>query len=125
VQNISFALTTEQVRYGFATGEILKDVTRRIGWLNLREGMKLRACVKCMGLKKGQKPEVLGTIAVVSVRREPLLVITPDEVKREGFPGKSPKWFIKLFARTHKDPRTKAPARPSTVVTRIEFRYVR
>ena len=31
MSNISFALSTSQVCHGFASGEILKDVTRRLG----------------------------------------------------------------------------------------------
>jgi len=125
MQNISFSLTTDQVRHGFATGEILKYVTRRLGWLKLKVGDRLRACAKCMGLKKGQKPDVLGIIEVVSVRREPLNAITADDVRREGFPDQSPEWFITFFSSTHKDPVTRAQATGDTIVTRIEFRYVR
>ena len=125
MQNISFALTTEQVRHGFAGGTIQKDVTRRLGWLKLKAGDRLRACVKCMGLKKGQKPEVLGIIEVVSVRREPLHFITADDVRREGFRDKGREWFIAMFRKSHKNPRTRKPIQRRHIVTRIEFRYVR
>lgn len=116
--NISFALTTDQVRHGFATGEILKDVTRRLGWLKLRAGQRLQACRQCQGLKRGEHPEVLGTIEVVRVDRIPLWRITSEDVSREGFPGRSPEWFIEFFCGTHQ------PCTPQTEVTRIEFRYL-
>jgi hypothetical protein len=124
MRNISFSLTTDQVRHAFATGEILKDVTRRLGWLKLEEGDRLRACRKCMGRKPGEPLDVLGVIEVVSARRERLNAITDDDVRREGFPGRSREWFIDFFCRTHKDPQTGQRATGATLVTRIEFRYV-
>lgn len=123
--NISFSLTTHQVRHGFETGEILKDVTRRLGWLKLKAGDRLQACEKCMGLKKGEPLVVLGTIEVVSVRRERLDAITDDDVVREGFFAQDAAWFIAFFCRTHKDPLTKKAATGATLVTRIEFRYMK
>jgi len=44
-RNISFALTTKQIR------NRSKTVTRRLGWLHIKKGDVLNACVKCMGLK--------------------------------------------------------------------------
>lgn len=137
MQNISFALTTQQVRETFQNGytHVLKDVTRRMGWLRLKAGDRLRACVKCMGLKKGEKPEVLGIIEVVNVRRERLGCMVDDlhldygflECKREGFEFhprmKYPTAFVEFFCASHKDQFGK-PCTMNTVVTRIEFRYI-
>jgi len=111
-RHISFMLTTAQVRAR------TKDVTRRLGWRTLKPGDRLVGCVQCMGLRKGQKIKRLADIEVVSVRRERLDVITPEEVRREGFPTWSPEAFIAMFCRSHRD------CTPATEVTRIEFRYL-
>lgn len=63
-RNISFALTTEQIR------NRTKTVTRRLGWKNLKVGQVLNACVKCMGLKPGEQIQRLGQIRVVDVTFE-------------------------------------------------------
>lgn len=105
---ISFALTTPQ----FLDGS--KDVTRRLGWRNLKSGDSLMACEKCMGLGKGGTPVRLGEIRVVSVRREPLDAIDQTDVIREGFPEMSPAEFVAMF-------RSHMRCEASTVVTRIEF----
>ena len=64
--NISFSLTTQQVR------DRTKFVTRRNGWKNARIGQVLDACVKCMGLKKGEKIEKICQIRLTGVRQERL-----------------------------------------------------
>jgi hypothetical protein len=123
MKNISFALTTEQILAG------TKDVTRRLGWLALKPGDLLRPVRKCMGLKKGEKPETLrGPICVVSVRREPLRAMLDDldygfeECVREGFgdhpANKWPSSFVEMFCGTHRG------CTPETIVTRIEFEYL-
>lgn len=71
-RNISFMLTTPQ----FIDGS--KDVTRRLGWLFLREGEELMGVEKSQGLGKGGKIKKLGLIRVASVRREPLLEMTAN-----------------------------------------------
>jgi hypothetical protein len=121
--NISFSLTTRQVRGSTPTNP-LKDVTRRMGWLKLKAGQRLWACVKCMGLKKGELPERIREIEVVSVRREKLRAMTDDlqygyaECKREGFTEMTPRGFVTFFCESH------AKCTPESVVTRIEFKYV-
>lgn len=60
--------------------------------------------------------EVLATIRLVAVSRERLDAITPDDVAREGFPGKSPAEFVEMFCKHMK-------TRPDRVVTRLEFTY--
>jgi hypothetical protein len=109
---MSCALTSEQVLAE------LKDVTRRLGWLFLKPGDILNLVNKTMGFKKGEHPVKYKTVRVLSVRPEPLSAITKDEVRREGFPDKSPQWFIKMFCRTHKG------CTPDTIVTRIEWEYI-
>ena len=111
-RSLSFALTEPQ----FIDGS--KDVTRRLGWLRLKAGDRLRAVRKAMGLKKGEKAHVLGEIEVVSVRREPLSWITGEDVIREGFPAMTPIEFIAFFCKSH------AGCSPATEITRIEFRKV-
>lgn len=91
-----------------------KDVTRRLGWSTLARGDVLKAVRKAQGLRAGERQELLGLIRVVSTRRERLDAITLDEVRREGFAGKTPADFIRLFCEANR-------CEPSTVVTRIEF----
>jgi len=120
-RNISFSLTTQQVR------DKTKTVTRRMGWWNLKEGEILNACVKCMGLKPGEKIEVICQIRVISTRREKLnrmmedLNYGFDEVKKEGF-GEGeinrPSAFIHFFCASHKG------CTPDSAVNRIEFSYL-
>lgn len=122
MRNMSFALTTSQIMEGS------KDVTRRVGWLFLKEGDLLRPVKKCMGLRPGEKLDVLrDPIRVVSIRREPLRRMTDDieygfsEVIREGFEFhptyRWPSEWVAMFCNTHKG------CTPETIVTRIEFAY--
>ncbi len=112
MRNISFFLTTPQFLNG------TKDVTRRIGWANLKPGELLQAVEKGQGLKAGQKATKLGVIRVKSVRREQLFKITQEDVVREGFPDMLPGDFIRMFEE-HND----CDARD--VITRIEFEHVK
>ncbi|WP_425952966.1 hypothetical protein [Ralstonia pseudosolanacearum] len=122
MRNISFMLTQQQIR------DRSKTVTRRVGWGRLKEGDLLRGVEKGMGLKAGEKVKPLATIRVVSVRPEPLSLMTQDpeyglkECAKEGF-GDHPtlRWpseFIHFFCGSHRG------CTPDTVVTRIEFEYV-
>lgn len=122
-RNISFSLTTSQFLDG------TKDVTRRLGWEKVRAGDTLRAVKKAMGLKKGEKVEVLGMIHVTSVGREPLNRICADleygyrEMIREGFAPphelSDPANFLDFFCSTH------TGCFPERVITRIEFERIR
>jgi len=109
---MSFALTEPQYLDGS------KTVTRRTGWKTLKPGERVMGIRKGMGLKKGEQQVELGPFDALNVRLERLDAITADDVTREGFPGKSPAWFVEFFCRTHS-------CRPNTVVTRIEFKRVR
>jgi hypothetical protein len=123
-RNISFALTKEQIR------NRTKTVTRRLNWLTLKPGDILNACEKCQGIKPGESIVRMGQIRVVSVRRERLDVLlecvngvgfteyAQEEMRREGFPGKSPSWFTEFFVKSHKG------CELNSTVTRIEFEYV-
>src|SRR4051812_24585108 len=92
VRNISFALTTDQIR------NRTKTVTRRLGWTGLKPGSMLQPVVKAQGLKKGERVEKIGApIRVVNVRREVLQTITGVEVLREGFPAMTCRGFIDFF----------------------------
>lgn len=75
------------------------------------------AVEKAQGLKKGEKVVRIRKIRVVSVRRERLDAITPEDVRAEGFPGDSPEMFVNLFC-MHND------TSPQTEITRIEFAYI-
>jgi hypothetical protein len=118
MKNISFALTTAQIRDG------TKTVTRRMGWEKLRPGELLLPVFKCMGLKAGEKVQALREpITLTNVRREPLrrMLGEPDygatECVAEGFPEMTPAEFVQMFCRSHRG------CTPDTVVTRIEFGY--
>lgn len=116
-RNMSFALTTDQML------NQSKDVTRRAGWKFAKPGDVINACVKCMGLKPGEKIQRLCQIELVSVRREPLDRMISDvnygiaECTREGFPHLSSAEFVDLFCSHMKFDR-------ADDVTRIEFKYV-
>lgn len=121
-RNISFSMTTPQ----FLDGS--KDVTRRMGWEGLKAGDILRAVKKAMGLKKGEKMEVLGFICVIDARREPLRRMLDDldygfaETIREGFPlGHPYHWpseFVDFFCKGH------TGCFPEREITRIEFERI-
>ena len=118
MRNMSFALTTSQVR------EKTKDVTRRMGWLHLKVGEFIQPVKKCMGLRSGEKIERIGgAVVIVRTRREPLrrMIDDPDygrsECRREGFPDMSPDEFVSMFCATHKG------CTPDSLVTRIEFYF--
>ena len=110
-RNISFFHTTEQIR------DHTKTVTRRLGWDFLKAGDVLNACVKCQGLKKGEKINRLAKIRVVSVREERLYKITQEDVVREGFPDYTREDFINMFMKNMK-------CKFNTFVNRIEFEYI-
>jgi hypothetical protein len=116
-RNISFALTTDQIR------NRTKTVTRRLGWKNLKPGQVLNACVKCMGLKPGEQIQRLGQIRVLDVRQESLQLMCDDrtygrkEAKREGFPAMRGHEFATMFCKH-------MGGDLDQVVTRIEFEYV-
>jgi len=110
-RNMSFSMTIPQMRDGS------KTVTRRDGWLFVKAGDVLNSVEKCMGLKPGEKIVKMGQIEVVSVRREQLGAVTPEECVLEGFPDLTPGEFIELYRRGRKLP-------VDYVITRIEFRHV-
>ena len=116
-RNISFALTTQQIR------DRTKTVTRRKGWRFLKAGDVLNACVKCMGLRPGETIERLGQIHVTNVRREPLrrmideINYGDEEARKEGFPTIQGREFVWMFC-------DHMGGDADQVVTRIEFEYV-
>ncbi|MFG6457884.1 hypothetical protein [Roseateles sp. BYS96W] len=119
---MSFALTVPQIQSG------TKDVTRRLGWLQLKPGDLIQPVRKCMGLRPGESIERLrAPLRIVDVRREPLDMMTTDldygmaEVRREGFADhptyRWPSEWVRMFCASHKG------CMPHSVVTRIEFAY--
>ena len=122
MKNISFMLTTDQVRRRD------KRVTRRLGWRRLKVGEILSGVEKGMGLKAGETVVRLATIRVVDIRQEPLRRMSDDigygleECRLEGFGDdpalKNPSAFVDFFCRSHKN------CTPETEVTRIEFEYL-
>lgn len=116
MRHMSFMLTRQAVL------DETKTVTRRNGWDNAKSGEILEADFKCQGLKKGEHPEKLKIIKVISVRKEPLNRMTQDpgygrrEVILEGFPEMTPKDFVKMYCLHNK-------CTPRKRVNRIEFSY--
>ena len=95
-----------------------KTVTRRAGWRKVKVGERLTLCRKVMGRRLGEPLVRIVDVEVVSVRREPLNAITPDDVEREGFPGMQPAEFVHRFF-------VEAQGMdPTDEVTRIEWRYL-
>lgn len=118
MRNISFFLTTDQIRAR------TKTVTRRIGWENLRAGTVLRGIVKGQGLKAGEAVQPLCEIRVVSATREPLARLIDDpaygaaEAALEGFPGWTGQQFVDFICAKN------TGCFPERVLTRIQFEYV-
>lgn len=116
---MSFMLTPDAIL------EQRKTVTRRLGWAKLQSGTLLQPVRKVMGLRKGEQIERLGgPVIVASVRREPLsamlgAVYGPGELAKECVDVATPAEFVEFFCRTHKG------CTPTTVVTRIQFDYLR
>ena len=98
MRNMSFSMTTEQIRSG------TKTVTRRLGWKFLKPGDVVMACEKCQGIKKGEKVKKIRPIRVVSVNRECLVSMV--EYKGEDVRCEANKcdWYAEI--------------------TRIEFEYL-
>lgn len=111
MRNMSFMLTTEQIR------NQTKTVTRRLGWSFLKPGDTVMACVKCMGLKKGEKIEKICPIKIKSIRREWVEWISKEECVKEGFPDMETYEFIDMFCHHMK-------CAPFDFVNRIEFEYI-
>lgn len=111
MRHMSFALTTDQFR------DRTKTVTRRSGWKNLKPGEIVMGCVKCQGLKKGERVERLGPIRVVEVSRIQLCEISPEDCRREGFPDLTPFEFMEMYCRHN-------GGNGQQIVTRILFEYV-
>lgn len=110
-RNMSFMLTTEQVR------NRTKTVTRRLGWDFLKPGDIVNAVEKGMGLKKGEHIKRICQIRIKSNWSESLYKITKDECIKEGFPEMSPDEFMDMFIH-HNRVWAMCP------VNRIEFEYV-
>lgn len=112
MRNMSFALTTEQIR------NRTKTVTRRLGWKRAKPGDVVQPVVKGQGIPKGGKVEKIGgPIRITTVSREVLGDISPQDVYREGFPHMTPREFVAMFKKHNGGLRDQ-------VVTRIEFEYV-
>lgn len=110
-RNMSFALTTDQVRAQ------AKTVTRRRGWWFLKPGDLVQPVVKGMGLKRGEKVECIGApVRIVSTRPEPLCAITASDVIREGFPDWTPEQFVAMFCHHNR-------CAPGEIINRIEFDF--
>ena len=113
MRNMSFSLTTEQIRAG------TKTVTRRTGWVFAKVGDKYNPVVKGQGLKKGEKVDrIRGPLRVVRVQRQWVGCIGCEEngTAKEGLPEMAPLDFVIMFCKANK-------CNLATLVTRIEFEY--
>ena len=113
MRNMSFLMTTEQVR------NKTKTVTRRFGWWSLKPGTQLWAVEKSQGLKKGEKVVRICQIEVVSVHKEQVksICFKKNDIKREGFPGMCLFDFIMMLCKI-------GHCFPDRDVNRIEFKYL-
>lgn len=113
MKRMSFALTTEQIQ------NQTKTVTRRNGWNNLKVGDLIQPVVKCMGLKKGEKQQLIGCpIRITSISVQKLYQISFEDVRREGFPQLSQEGFINMYCKANGCDRKQR-------VNRIEFEYTK
>lgn len=117
---MSYTITTQQFI------DNLKDLTRRLGWGNLKAGDKYTAVEKVRGLKRGDHVKVLGECMCISNTKEPLDEIirrpyrdgnTRSEMEREGFPQMTAEQFVTFFCDHMK-------VTPDTTVNRIAFKKV-
>ena len=113
MRNMSFSFTIKQIR------NKTKTVTRRLGWYFLKPGDIINACVKCQGLKKGEKIEKICQIRILGTKKEHLEKVTLHECIIEGFPDLSPASFVSMFMDINKLKFYK-----DCYVNRIEFKYV-
>ena len=102
-RRMSCAMTVDAVR------DRTKTVTRRHvdTWKTLKPGDRLTLIEKGMGLAKGEKQVVLAEVEVVSVRLEPIWLMTSDvrygrqECAIEGFPEMTPEQFVGFWLKGH------------------------
>ncbi len=124
----------------FLSGD--KDVTRRLGWTNLKPGEHFMGVKQAQGLLKGEKIQRIGECVCLRNEPEPLDEIvrypyrsplwarkiadgTPWrewrlETAREGFPDLTPEQFVEMFCEANK----RQGVTSKTVVNRIEFARV-
>lgn len=114
MRRMSFFVTRRQ----YVDGS--KTQTRRLGYAKLKPGEIVMGVEKMQGLRRGAKQVELGRLRVVSVRRERLDAITPEDVTAEGFPGMTPAEFVEMFCTMHGLKRCS----PATIVTRIVFERI-
>lgn len=116
MRNMSFSMTTEQVR------NRTKTVTRRFGWWSLKPGTKLWAVEKAQGLKKGEKVKRICQIEIVGTwteQAQDIMYYGPflsKELRLEGFPDSTSAAFIDMLC--------KGGHSPCDDVNRIEFKYL-
>jgi len=114
MRRMSFAMTERQLLDGS------KNITRRLGWTNLKPGDRLLAVRKCQGLQRGERQVVLGEIEVLGAEREALWDILrhDGDCAREGFPELDASGFVRMFCEANR-------CTSDVTVTRIELRLVR
>lgn len=110
-RNMSFAITTEQVR------NQTKDVTRHFGWWFLKPSDKVWAVEKSMGIPAGKTINRICMIEIVSTRAEQLDAITARDCARERLPHYTPDGFVQMLVDHY-------GIDPAEKCNRIEFRYL-
>lgn len=117
MRQLSCSLTTPQVRAGD------KTASRRLGWKRAQAGDLLMLVEKAQGIPKGEHVKAIRPVELISVRREPLDMMTTrldygaEEVIREGFPNLTPAQFVEMFCEH-------MGCEPSTEITRLEWKYI-
>ena len=111
MRNMSFSMTTEQVRNG------TKTVTRRFGWDKLKTGDEVMAVEKGMGLKKGEKIVKIRPIRIIDNKKElvsDVIYYGTPEMAKEGFPEMTGTEFVEMLCKSGKK-------QPYDLCNRIEF----
>lgn len=97
MRNVSFFHTQEQYRNRTKT-----ETRRQWGKLWIPVGFQFMGCVKCQGLKKGEKIERIHSSTVVKTCWEHIDMISPESVIAEGFPEWSPEQFVEFYCDMNK-----------------------
>ena len=111
MRNKSFFLTTPQYRDGS------KTCTRHQCNRTPPVGEKFMGIVKGQGIPKDEHIEKLHVGEYVNVRWERIDAITQEDVVKEGFPDKTPEWFIAFYCKANK-------CKPSDLCCRQEFKHL-
>ena len=111
MRNMSFSLTTEQMR------KRMKTQTGRLNWDFLQVGCVVMSVEKGRGLRKGERVNRLYPIRITRKWRAPVKSIDQAGCMREGFPDMTPDQFVAMFCAHNK-------CSPARVINWFQFEEV-